>query len=124
MKTYLNKSLWTGFLMLASCQTIGSENEQADSVGVESELLINRSEVIAVTNTRDNANKLEQLALEWGYRLTKKEKLEGLGMFILTLNCPPGINVADAVIELERFQLDLTVSPNYKYELKLNIPQK
>lgn len=108
-----------GVAALVGCQTSPSISPTENTNLAQSEPLINATEVVAVVNTQVNAVDLEQKAAEWGYRLMKKEKLDGLDMFIMTFDCPPGVDPYDAVVELERLQDDSTVSVNHKYSLNL-----
>ena len=88
-------------------------------LAAQNQTLINATEVFAVVNTQVSAVDLEHKAAEWGYNLKHKEKLDGLDMFIMTFVCPPGINPYDAVVELDRLQVNSTVSVNHKYSLQL-----
>ena len=104
---------------LTACQTTPQITPVSSVASAQSEPLINATEVVAVVNTQVNAVDLEQKAAEWGYSLKKKEKLDGLDMYVMTFDCPPGINPHEAVVELERLQDDSTVSVNHKYSLSL-----
>ena len=108
-----------GLLAMTACQTVPSVPDTPETSNQVSETLINRTEVIAVVNTQVNAVDLEQQAAEWGYSLKSKEKLEGLDMYVMTFNCPPGIDPHIAALELERLQPDSTVGVNHKYDLNL-----
>jgi len=110
--------LLSSALTLAACQTVTPLNTPESSVSAQEAPLINRTEVFAVVNTQVNAVDLEHKAAEWGYSLKEKEKLDGLDMFIMTFECPPGINPHDAVVELERLQANSTVSVNHNYSLQ------
>jgi len=117
MKTKFTSLLCLSLIGLGACQTLPAEtNQRIDSVAT-SETLINETEVIAVVNSQVIAVDLEQQAAEWGYRLKKKEKLEGLDMYVMTFDCPEGIDPHDAVVELERLQPASSVGVNHKYEL-------
>ena len=106
-----------GAIALGACQTVAPLGGQEREPDTQSQALINATEVFAVVNTQVNAVDLEHKAAEWGYSLKQKEKLEGLDMFVMTFECPPGINPHDAVVELERLQANSTVSVNHKYSL-------
>ena len=108
-----------GAIALGACQTVAPLGGQEREPDTQSQALINATEVFAVVNTQVNAVDLEHKAAEWGYSLKQKEKLEGLDMFVMTFECPPGINPHDAVVELERLQANSTVSVNHKYSLQL-----
>ncbi len=113
----LTTTLSLCLMALCACQTA----PPTGALGPEYEIsknLVNATEVIAVVNTQVNAVDLEQQAAEWGYSLKKKEKLEGLDMYIMVFDCPPGIDPYDAVVELERLQSDSTVGVNHKYDLQ------
>ena len=107
-----------GAIALGACQTTSPASVPGQAVAVQSQELINETEVFAVVNTQVNAVDLEHKAAEWGYSLKHKEKLAGLDMYIMTFECPPGINPHDAVVELERLQSNSTVSVNHKYSLQ------
>ena len=107
-----------GAMAVGACQTTSPASEPNQTVAADGQELINATEVFAVVNTQVNAVDLEHKAAEWGYSLKHKEKLEGLDMFIMTFECPPGINPHDAVVELERLQSNSTVSVNHKYSLQ------
>ena len=116
MSRFLTHVCCAAILTLSACQTVPTTIEQ-QNVQVTVDELINDTEVIAVVNTQVNAVDLEQQASEWGYSLTKKEKLEGLDMYVMTFKCPPGIDPYKAVVELERLQSDSTVGVNHRYDL-------
>jgi len=80
--------------------------------------LINRSEVMAIVSSVDVAVDLEQKAAHWGYDLKRKEVLQGLELYLLTFDCPPGIDPHVASLELERLQPLSTVEANHKYILQ------
>lgn len=120
MNSKLTKFLYVSLLILSACQTAPLTSDTSPKQATVSDELINRTEVIAVVNTQVNAVDLEQQAEEWGYRLKTKEKLEGLDMYVMTFDCPPGIDPHNAVVELERLQPDSTVGVNHKYDLNLN----
>ena len=79
--------------------------------------LVNRSEVVATVKSKAIAVDLEQQALEWGYTLKKQEKLAGLNLYLLTFDCPPGVDPRDAALELERLQPKSSVGELHKYSL-------
>jgi len=79
--------------------------------------LINRFEVVASVKSKNVAVDLERQALEWGYTLKKQEKLAGLNLYLLTFDCPPGVDPKDASLELERLQPKASVGEQHKYLL-------
>ena len=119
MKSSFTTLLSLGLFCLGACQTLPAQSGPAAQSAQLSETLVNDSEVVAVVNTQLNAVDLEQQAAEWGYRLKKKEKLDGLDMYVMTFDCPEGIDPFDAVVELERLQPDASVGVNHKYELNM-----
>jgi len=104
-------------LVLPGCATTQQSSIPVVSVNAD-ETLINRSEVVAVVASVDVATDLEQSALRWGYALKRKEALKGLGLWVLTFDCPPGIDPRDASVELERLQPRATVEANHKFLLQ------
>ena len=104
-------------LILPACATTDQASFPVVSVNAD-ETLINRSEVVAVVASVDVATDLEQSALRWGYALKRKEALKGLGLWVLTFDCPPGIDPRDASVELERLQPRATVEANHKFLLQ------
>ena len=111
-------SLFLASVLFAGCETYNLERpHQKVSEATQNEL-INRSEVVAVVNSVDVATDLEQKAARWGYDLKRKESLEGLDLYILTFDCPPGIDPYVASLELERLQPQSTVEANHKYILQ------
>jgi len=104
--------------LFAGCQTYNLERPAQNLATQKQAELINRSEVIAVVSSIDVATDLEQKAARWGYDLKRKEVLEGLDLYLLTFDCPPGIDPHDASIELERLQPLSTVEANHKYILQ------
>ena len=79
--------------------------------------LVNRSQVVATVKSKAVAVDLERQALEWGYTLKKQEKLDGLNLYLLTFDCPPGVDPKDASLELERLQPKSSVGELHKYSL-------
>lgn len=109
--------------LLSSCSTLPDSKpqetaqlEQSKPVNGSYEL-INRSQVVATVKSKAVAVDLEQQALEWGYTLKKQEKLEGLDLYLLTFDCPPGVDPKDASLELERLQPKSSVGELHKYSL-------
>lgn len=119
MTSKLAKTLFLSLSVLGACQSVPSAPNTSISLVENAEQLVNSTEVIAVVNTQVTAVDLEQQAAEWGYSLKTKEKLNGLDMYVLTFDCPPGIDPYDAVVELERLQPDSTLGVNHKYALNL-----
>ena len=114
-------SLFLASVLFAGCETYNLERpHQKVSEATQNEL-INRSEVVAVVNSVDVATDLEQKAARWGYDLKRKESLEGLDLYILTFDCPPGIDPYVASLELQRLQPQSTVEANHKYILQLSL---
>ena len=120
-------------IVLTACQTLPAQNAQETSgaqatqtsnatastpktAGPVSEL-INQSEVIATVKSKAVAVDLERQALEWGYTLKKRERLEGLNVFLLTFDCPPGVKPKEAALELERLQPKSSVGALQKYTM-------
>ena len=103
--------------MLPACATTQQVSVPVEAIS-EDEALINRSEVVAVVASVDVATDLEQSALRWGYELKRKEALKGLGLWVMTFDCPPGIDPRDASRELERLQPRATVEANHKFLLQ------
>jgi len=110
-------------LSLSACETLSDAGspETAETVSTKTASnpyeLVNRSEVVATVKSRNVAVDLERQALEWGYTLKKKEKLAGLNLFLLTFDCPPGVDPKDASLELERLQPKSSVGELHKYSL-------
>lgn len=103
---------------LTACETYTLERPNEAIATQKQAELINRSEVVAVVNSVDIAADLEQKAARWGYDLKRKEVLEGLDLYLLTFDCPPGIDPHIASAELERLQPLSTVGANHKYRLQ------
>lgn len=119
----LLKTLMFSTALLTACQTTSSQNavspsSQAITDASESALLINRSEVVAVVASNDIATDLEQKAAHWGYALKRKEALDGLGLFVLTFDCPPGIDPHVASRELEELSPQSEVGANHRYSFQ------
>lgn len=117
-KTEIQRITLTGLaLLLPACATTQDVSTLVQTAA-EEEALINRSEVVAVVASVDIATDLEQTALRWGYELKRKEALKGLDLWVLTFDCPPGIDPRDASLELERLQPRATVEANHKFFLQ------
>ena len=115
MALRLKSSLLIATALLAGCETYNLERPRETLEVQRQTELINRSEVIAVVNSVDVAADLEQKAARWGYDLKRKEVLGGLDLYLLTFDCPPGIDPHIASLELERLQPLSTVEANHKY---------
>jgi len=118
MSSRLKISLLFAGALLAGCETYNLERPNTTLAEKRQAELINRSEVVAVVNSVDVAADLEQKAARWGYDLKRKEVLEGLDLYLLTFDCPPGIDPHVASLELERLQPQSTVEANHKYILQ------
>ncbi|MEP3891006.1 MAG: S8 family serine peptidase [Hellea sp.] len=118
MRLKLKISFLMASALLTGCETYNLERPRENLVERRQTELINRSEVIAVVNSVDIAADLEQKAARWGYELKRKEVLEGLDLYLLTFDCPPGIDPHVASAELEQLQPLSTVEANHKYVLQ------
>jgi hypothetical protein len=121
MFSRLKLSLLTASVLLAGCETYNLERPRETLDAQRQTELINRSEVMAIVNSVDVAADLEQKAARWGYDLKRKEVLAGLELYLLTFDCPPGIDPHIASLELERLQPLSTVEANHKYTLQAPI---
>ena len=120
--TYFRHSALVAALFLASCQTTDLSGTRVDMDEVQQASveapLINRTEVVAVVSSNDSAIELEQKAEQWGYSLIRKESLDGLGLFVMTFDCPPGVDPHVASRELERLTPQANVGANHLYRLQ------
>lgn len=121
MTSHLKTTLLLTSFLLAGCETYSLERPQQTLESQRQTELINRSEVIAVVHSMDVAADLEQQAARWGYDLKRKEVLEGLDLYLLTFDCPPGVDPHLASLELQRLQPASTVEANHKYRLQSSI---
>jgi len=117
------KPLLFSVLLLGACQTTPSIETGALSksdleAASEQGPLINATEVVAVVGSNDIATDLEQKAAHWGYALKRKEPLDGLGLLVLTFDCPPGIDPHVASRELERLAPQTNVGANHRYSFQ------
>ena len=111
-------SILLASVLLAGCETYNLERPHINMDAQKQTDLINRSEVMAIVSSVDVAVDLEQKAAHWGYDLKRKEVLQGLELYLLTFDCPPGIDPHVASLELERLQPLSTVEANHKYILQ------
>ena len=117
------QTLMFSTVLLTACQTIPEGQtpaiaSQAIEDASENAPLVNRTEVVAVVESNDIATDLEQKAAHWGYALKRKQSLDGLGLFVLTFDCPPGIDPHVASRELERLSPKSEVGANHRYSLQ------
>jgi len=118
---HFQRSLLAGSILavcLAACETVPQTTpvQPINSIAADEAYdLVNRSEVVATVKSKNVAVELERQALEWGYTLKKQEKLEGLNLYLLTFDCPPGVDPKDASLELERLQPKSSVGELHKY---------
>ena len=118
MKKLIHISLLSTALLMGGCATHNPAQSSAVRIDAKTAELINRSEVVAVVSSVDHAIDLEQKAARWGYDLKRKETLEGLDLYLLTFDCPPGIDPHLASLELEKLQPQSVVEANHKYTLQ------
>jgi len=118
MTSRLKTTLLLASVLLTGCETYNLERPRTTLDTQKQTELINRSEVIAIVGSADIAADLEQQAAHWGYDLKRKETLDGLDLYLLTFDCPPGIDPHVASLELERLQPHSTVEANHKYTLQ------
>ena len=110
-------------LFIAGCetlpevQTLQSTQIVSPQLSAASSEFASPSQVVATVKSKAVAVDLERQALEWGYTLHKQEKLAGLNLYLLTFDCPPGVNPKDASLELERLQPKSSVGELNKYSL-------
>ena len=111
---------------LGACQTTatteaGPLSKSALEAASQEGALINATEVVAVVSSNDIATDLEQKAADWGYALKRKEPLDGLGLFVLTFDCPPGIDPHVASRELEQLTPQSNVGANHRYSFQASL---
>ena len=121
------KPLLFSMVLIGACQTTptvetGSLSKSALETASEQGPLINATEVVAVVASNDIATDLEQKAAHWGYALKRKEPLDGLGLLVLTFDCPPGIDPHVASRELERLSPQSNVGANHRYSFQAALP--
>lgn len=110
-------------LLIASCSTppeiqaVQTAQNKKFETNSQASNLVNRSQVVATVKSKAVAVELERQALEWGYTLHKQEKLAGLNLYLLTFDCPPGVDPKDASLELERLEPKSSVGELNKYSL-------
>ena len=102
---------------LPEAQTLQSTQIVSPQLSAASSEFASPSQVVATVKSKAVAVDLERQALEWGYTLHKQEKLAGLNLYLLTFDCPPGVNPKDASLELERLQPKSSVGELNKYSL-------
>ena len=102
---------------LPEAQTLQSAQIVSPQLSAASSEFASPSQVVATVKSKAVAVDLERQALEWGYTLHKQEKLAGLNLYLLTFDCPPGVNPKDASLELERLQPKSSVGELNKYSL-------
>ena len=91
-------------IFLTACESVpktgASDTVQTVKTDVVSSSyeLVNRSQVVATVKSKAVAVELERQALEWGYTLKKQEKLDGLNLYLLTFDCPPGVDPKDCLL--------------------------
>jgi len=118
--------LLVSMVVLGACQTTpkvetGSLSKSALETASELGPLINSTEVVAVVASNDIATDLEQKAAHWGYALKRKEPLNGLGLFVLTFDCPPGIDPHVASRELEQLSPQSNIGANHRYSFQASV---
>ena len=118
MVSRIKSSVLMASVLLTGCETYNLERQHINPDAQKKTELINRSEVMALVSSVDVAVDLEQKAAHWGYDLKRKEVLQGLELYLLTFDCPPGIDPHMASLELERLQPLSTVEANHKYVLQ------
>jgi len=123
MRKHLKISLILAAVMMTGCQTYTLEQNREVLAEQQSADLITRSEVMAVVSSVDVATDLEQKAAHWGYDLKRKETLPALGLYLLTFDCPPGIDPHVASAELEKLQPNSTVEAIHKYTLQAELAE-
>ena len=121
MVSRIKLSVLMASVLLTGCETYKLERPHINMDAQKKTELINRSEVMAIVSSVDVAVDLEQKAAHWGYDLKRKEVLEGLELYLLTFDCPPGIDPHVASLELERLQPLSTVEANHKYLLQSSL---
>jgi len=113
-------------VLLGACQTTPNTetsplSKSALEAASEQGPLINKTEVVAVVASNDIATDLEQKAAHWGYALKRKEPLDGLGLLVLTFDCPPGIDPHVASRELEQLSPQSNVGANHRYSFQASL---
>ena len=121
MQKLIHISLLSTALFIAGCATHDTTQSNAVRAETQDAELINRSEVIAVVSSVDEAIALEQKAARWGYELKRKETLEGLVLYVMVFDCPPGIDPFVASEELERLQPKALVEVNHRYTIQSSL---
>jgi hypothetical protein len=100
-------------LVLAACQA--GAPQRADFSASDARQVVDPTELVAIVGGLGTASRLASVAAERGYRLERRDSLDGLGLVLMTFRLPPGTVPAEAIEALERREPAAKVGLNHAY---------
>lgn len=109
-------------LIIAAMALSGCESYQLDppsqrqAAGEREETA--RDDVVVLVNSRDAEGSLVKTLRQRGYKVTRRQRLAGLGLFLFSAEPPTGVSRAQAIREIERIEPTATAGVNHRYYLQ------
>lgn len=79
---------------------------------------IARDDIVVLINSRAGERSLVKVLRQLGYRVTRRERLAGLGLFLFSVEPPTGVSRAQAIQEIERIDPSATAGVNHRYDIQ------
>lgn len=109
-------------LLVASMALGGCESYQLDPPSQRQlsgqEEATARDDVVVLVNSRDAEGSLVKTLRQRGYKITRRQRLAGLGLFLFSAEPPSGVSRAQAIREIERIEPTATAGVNHRYYLQ------
>ncbi len=103
-------------LALAACEP-GAAPPGNEVVAGDAQEVVDPGELVALADGNDSAERLVARAEEHGYRVKKRDTLQGLDLVLLTFRLPPYSSAESGIRRLEALEPGVSVGRNHAYSM-------
>ncbi len=104
-------------LGLGGCETYVLEPPSQRQIASD-ESVVARDDIVVLVNSREAEGNLVKRVRQRGYKVTRRERLAGLGLFLFSVEPPAGVSRSQAIREIERLEPTATAGVNHRYDIQ------
>lgn len=101
-------------LAVAGCETYVLDPPPQNQIAVDADEIA-RDEIIVLVGTREAEGSLVKRVRQRGYKVTRRNRLSGLGLYLFAVEPPGGVSRTQAIREIERLEPTATAGVNHRY---------